>query len=136
MAIVIDASVSLAWHFDDEVSEYADRILEELRAGAGLVPAIWPLEVANALLIAERRGRLSPARTARAVDLFKELPLQVQEIGAQDALGPILDLARAEDLSVYDASYLELAMREGLPLATEDAALKSAAVRVGVTLAE
>ncbi len=136
MPFVVDASVALAWHFDDEVSEYADRVLERLREDQAFVPAIWPLEVANGLLIAERRKRLSAAKLARAVELTQELAISVSEQGAEVALGPVLDLARAEKLSAYDAAYLELAMREGLPLATRDAALQAAARRVGVPLVE
>ncbi len=136
MPFVVDASVALAWHFDDEVSEYADRVLERLRRDQALVPAIWPLEVANGLLIAERRKRLSAAKLARAVELTQELAISVSEQGAEVALGPVRDLARAEKLSAYDAAYLELAMREGLPLATQDAALREAAERVGVALVE
>ncbi len=136
MPFVIDASVALAWHFDDEPSDYADRVLERLREDQSLVPAIWLLEVANALVVAERRGRLTSAKVARAVELFLELPISPQDIVAPLALGPVLDLARAQGLSAYDAAYLELAMREGLPLATQDGRLRAAAGRVGVPLVD
>ena len=134
MPFVVDASLALAWHFEDEVSEYADRVLERLREDRTVVPSIWPVEVANGLVVAERRGRLSAARVARAVELLQELPIFVYELGAQLALGPVLDLARSHGLSAYDASYLELAMREGLPLATQDDDLREAAARAGVPL--
>lgn len=134
MPFVVDASLALAWHFEDEVSEYADRVLERLREDRAVVPSIWPLEVANGLLVAERRGRLSHARLARAVELFQELPIFVFEVGAQVALGSVLELGRVHGLSAYDAAYLELAMREGLPLATQDDALRLAAERAGVPL--
>jgi predicted nucleic acid-binding protein len=136
MSFVVDASIALAWHFEDEVSEYADRILDRLREDRAAAPSIWPLEVANALLVAERRGRLSPARVARAVELLLELPVSIHDTAADLALGPVLDLARTHGLSAYDAAYLELAMREGLPLATQDEALRAAAQRVGVPLME
>jgi predicted nucleic acid-binding protein len=136
MPFVVDASLALAWHFEDEGSEYADRVLERLREERAVVPSIWPLEVANGLVVAERRRRLSPARVTRAVELFHELPIFVYEVGAQLALGSVLDLARAHGLSAYDAAYLELAMREGLPLATQDAYLREAADRAGVPLVE
>ena len=136
MPFVVDASLALAWHFEDEISEYADRVLERLREDRALVPSIWPLEVANALVVAERRGRLSSAKVARAVELFQELPVFVWEVAAQEALGPVLDLARAQGLTAYDAAYLELAMREGLPLATQDNDLRAAAEGVGVPLVE
>lgn len=136
MAFVVDASVALAWHFEDEPSDYADRVLEQLRQDGAVVPAIWLLEIANGLVIAERRKRLSAAKLARAVELTIELPVFISEAEAQVALGPVLDLARAHNLSAYDAAYLELAMREGQPLATEDAALRAAAERVGVALVD
>jgi predicted nucleic acid-binding protein len=136
MPFVVDASLALAWHFEDELSEYADRVLDRLREDRAVVPSIWPLEVANGLLVAERRGRLSPARLARAVDLFQQLPIFVFEVGAQVALGSVLELGRVHGLSAYDAAYLELAMREGLPLATQDDALRVAAERAGVPLVE
>jgi predicted nucleic acid-binding protein len=136
MSFVVDASIALAWHFEDEVSEYADRILDRLREDRAAAPSIWPLEVANALLVAERRGRLSPARVARAVELLLELPVSIHDTAADPALGPVLDLARTHGLSAYDAAYLELAMREGLPLATQDEALRAAAQRAGVPFME
>jgi len=136
MPFIIDASVALAWHFEDESSEYADRVLERLREDRVAVPSIWPLEVANALLIAERRGRLSPAKVAQAIEVTLEVPIYIHEVPAEMAFGPVLDLARAQGLSAYDAAYLELAMREGLPLATQDEALRAAAQRVGVPLVD
>ena len=136
MPFVVDASVVLAWHFEDEVSEYADGVLERLRGDQAIVPGVWPLEVANGLVIAERRKRLTAAKLAGAVDATQSLDVSVHETGLEIVLGRVLDLARAQRLSVYDAAYLELAMREGLPLATEDAALRTAATRVGVALVE
>ena len=136
MSFVVDASVALAWHFEDEASEYADRVLERLREDRAAAPSIWSLEVANALLVAERRGRLSPAKVARAVELLLELPISIHDVAAELVLGPVLDLARAHGLSAYDAVYLELAMRQGLPLATQDEALRAATQRVGVPLAD
>ncbi len=136
MPFVVDASVALAWHFEDETSEYADRVLERLRRDAAVVPSVWLLEVANALAVAERRGRLSPARVARAVELFSELPITASDLPVSAAFGMVLNLARAYGLSAYDAAYLELAMREGLPLATQDDALRAAAGAVGVPLLE
>ena len=134
MAFVLDASVALAWHFDDEASEYADRVLDRLQEEDAFVPAIWPLEMANGLLAAERRSRLSPADVARAHAILSDLPITVNSLTLDDALGPVLDLARAQSLSAYDAAYLELAMREGLSLATQDDDLRAAAGRIGVAL--
>lgn len=136
MPFVLDASLALTWYFEDEVSEYADLVLERLREDGALVPSLWPLEIANGLISAERRGRLSPAGVARAAELVLELPISVQEVPPGLALGAVIDIARAQVLSAYDAAYLELAMREGVPLATRDDNLRAAADRVGVPLAE
>ena len=136
MPLVLDASVALTWHFEDETSEYAEHVLDRLETDEAIVPALWPLEMANGLIIAERRGRLSPAKLARAIDLSFDLSVSVDETSTTLALGPVLELARSQGLSAYDAAYLELAMRQGIPLATQDEDLRDAADRVGVTLAE
>ena len=100
------------------------------------MPGVWPLEVANGLLIAERRGRLNAAGIAHAHTLLSTLPISVEEPTLDVSLGPVLELARQERLTTYDASYLLLAMREGIPLATLDDGLRTAAGRVGVPIAE
>lgn len=134
MALVIDASVVLAWYFEDEVSAYADRVLDLVVDGGGIVPSIWPLEVANALAIGERRRRLSSAKVASAVDALQDLAVELHEVPIWQALGPVLDLARTHKLSAYDAAYLELAIREGLPLATQDDDMRAAARSAGIPL--
>ena len=95
---------------------------------------IWPLEVANALNVAERHKRLRPADIARFVELIHALPISLDVASFERATGAILDIAREQKLSSYDAAYLELAMREGLPLSTGDKALAAAAGRLGVQL--
>lgn len=134
MPFVLDTSVSLAWHFEDEVSEYADRVLDMLGRDTAIVPGLWPIEVANGLANGERRRRLDEARLTRAVELCLQLPITVHEVPLDLALQAVLNLAREQGLSAYDAAYLELAMREGLPLATQDDDLRAAAARVGVPL--
>lgn len=130
---VLDASVTLAWCFDDEQTPLTRRLLMALRQDDdAIAPALWPLEVANGLLIAERRGRLTVDELARARDLVLGLDVALVGSDATGALGPIATLARRESLTIYDASYLDLAMRENMPLATMDAALRRAARRVGV----
>ena len=99
-----------------------------------LTRSIWPLEVANVLLVAERRHRLTPADSARFVELLAGLPITVDHSGQHLAHGRILDLAHRAGLSAYDASYLELAMRLGVPLATADDRLCDAADASGVPL--
>jgi predicted nucleic acid-binding protein len=136
VAIVLDASVTLAWCFRDEPSDYAERVLASLADEQAFAPSIWLLEVTNALLVAERRGRLSEADVVQVRDILTKLAIQVDESQMDEVLGQTLHLAREQGLSVYDASYLRLAMREGLPLATQDQRLRLAAERVGVPLFE
>jgi predicted nucleic acid-binding protein len=136
MPFVLDASVAMVWCFEDEDAQYADRTLELLDADVAVAPAVWPLEVANAVLSSERRGRLSAADAARFVELVGALPITVENAGLTRALGAVLDVGRAYGLTSYDAAYLELAMRRGLPLATLDEGLATTAGRAGVGLIE
>jgi len=125
---VVDASVSLAWGLEDESNEYTDAVLDALENGKALVPCIWLLEVSNALLVAERRGRVTQAMVAGFLEYLRSLPIVV------GIFGEVLLLAREQGLSVYDAAYLDLALRRGLPLATQDQVLREAARRMGVEL--
>ncbi|MDX9972995.1 MAG: type II toxin-antitoxin system VapC family toxin [FCB group bacterium] len=124
---VIDNSVVMAWCFEDEVSEYADSVLESLETAEAVVPAIWPLEVGNVLLVAERKRRLSKADVSRILELVGHLPISVEQESPARMLTEIIGLARDLTLSTYDASYLDLAMRSGLPIATQDCVLMKAA---------
>jgi len=134
--LVLDASVTVAWAFEDEESGYPDFILESLAEAQACVPIIWPLEVGNALLVAERRGRLDQAATVQFLALLWQLPIVVELDRPERMLGEILSLAREQGLSTYDATYLHLAMRQGYPLATTDELLRQAATRAGVPLFE
>lgn len=134
MPFVLDASVSLSWCLPDEQSEYSTSILQLLDNDNAVVSGIWIIEHANGLLIAERRGRLNAAAALRANEILVALPITQVDFTVEEALGEILNLARAEQLSAYDASYLALAMREGISLATLDNRLKAAATRVGVKI--
>ena len=98
------------------------------------VPGLWFLEIANALVLAERRRRITPADIAEFITLVEALELEVHHEADSRALGDVLGLARREHLTAYDASYLELAMRLGVPLASKDRELCDAAERVGVTV--
>lgn len=134
MPFVLDSSVTLAWCFEDEATPFTDQVLDRLDGDSAFVPAIWPLEIANGLRSAERRGRLQPADSAHFTELLRALPIIVEGGSIDRAFSMVLDIARAYELTSYDASYLELAMREGLPLATQDRRLITAAGRAGVTL--
>lgn len=132
MTFVVDASVTLAWCFGDEASELADRALDRLEHDEAVVPAIWPLEVANGLRTAERRGRLDLAGLAHVRELLTALPVQVEAVPLDAALGEVTELARQLDLTAYDAAYLALAARRGLAVATADERLRGACERAGV----
>lgn len=133
---VIDNSVVMAWCFADEESIYADFVLDSLKDNDAIVPAIWPLEVGNVLVVGERRHRLSEADSARFLSLVHNLPISVDQETPDRMMREIVALARHHQLSTYDASYLDLAMRRDIPLATRDAALRKAADRSQVPIFE
>ena len=130
--LVVDTSLTLAWYLEDEQNAYADAVLGALADREAVVPPLWPYEVANGLWIAERRGRTTIPRIQRILALLQPLPIRVDLTAHERARGEVLALARQEGLTCYDAAYLDLAMREGLPLATLDNQLRAAATRVGV----
>ena len=132
MAFVLDASVTMAWCFEDEVTPYSEEILDSLEGDSAVVPILWRLEVANVLLVGERRQRLTQAQSARFTELLTALPIETAQ--EQDAFTSLLALGREHKLSAYDASYLGLASRLGLPLATLDDKLRGAARQIGVPL--
>ena len=132
--LVLDCSVTMSWLFREEFTPYAQRVLDGVSGGQAVVPAIWPLEVANVLLAAERRGRIPQAEGGRFLTLLEGLPIDVSAAPERHAFDELVPLARDTGLSVYDAGYLELAGRLGVPLATQDGALERAASAVGVRL--
>ena len=130
-AFVIDCSVAVTWCFEDEATPASDGLLDRLGEEAAAAPAIWPLELGNVLVMAERRGRVNATQIAEFVALIQELPVAIDEETPQRALDEVLSLARSERLTTYDAAYLELAMRLGVPLATQDKELRQAAEKLG-----
>jgi predicted nucleic acid-binding protein len=130
--LIVDSSLSLAWYLEDEQNTYADAVLDVLSHMEAVVPPLWPYEVANGLWMAERRGRTTVTHVQRVLALLQPLPIRVDLAAHERARGEVLALARQEGLTCYDAAYLELAMREGLPIATLDRQLREAAARVGV----
>ena len=129
---VLDASVAVAWCFDDESTPAAWALLDRLRTAPGHVPTLWELEIGNILLGAERRRRITQARAVSFLGILGELDIRVDPDLPGRAFRDVLPIARAHHLTTYDATYLELAMRLGLPLATKDAALIRAANAVRV----
>jgi len=134
--IVVDASVALAWCFPDEASEYADAVLLALEGQSVLVPAVWPLEVANAVVVAERRKRITQPEVRRFVELLEGLMIHQDSLPVAGSVSNILPLAREYGLSAYDASYLEVAIRRNAPLATMDRELERAGRKAGVEVLE
>jgi predicted nucleic acid-binding protein len=132
--IVVDASVALAWCFSDETSAEADIVLLALEGRTALVPAVWPLEVTNAISAAERRKRITRQDVIRFLDLLEALTIRQDSLSISASVTAILPLTRAHGLSAYDAAYLELAIRHSVPLATLDLRLEEAARRAGVEI--
>jgi predicted nucleic acid-binding protein len=132
MSFVVDCSAAPAWCFEDEASAHSDALLERLRDGGAVVPALGHLEIGNVLLQAERRGRITAAGVAARIALLRRLPLTTDEEATGRAFAEILAIARVQRLTTYGATYLELAARRGLPLATKDGELQLAAGQLGV----
>ena len=131
MAFVLDASIAACWAFQDEDHPDADLAFHQMRLEEAVVPCLWWFEVRNTLVVNERRRRIAESDTAAFLVSLSRLRIRVDR--APDE-GSVLRLARTHRLSVYDAAYLELAQREGLPLATLDGDLQKAAAGEGVRL--
>ena len=131
---VLDCSVAMAWLFQDEAAPNTDQLLKGLRDNDSnaVVPNLWRLELGNTLTQAERRGRITAAQLTTTLELVRNLPITTDAETDNRAFREILNLARTTSLTTYDASYLELAMRHGVPLATLDKALIRAARGVAV----
>jgi len=134
-SFVADASVAIAWVHPAQATPETDAMLDRLSAGDSLVvPALWPLEVANALTVLRRRRKLTPDEARAAIEIIRELPAVIDHEAAAVAFTRLVDLASEHELTVYDATYIELATRRQLPLASNDARMKQAAIRSGVDL--
>ncbi|HLN26704.1 MAG TPA: type II toxin-antitoxin system VapC family toxin [Gemmataceae bacterium] len=131
-SFVLDCSLTVSWFFEDEADKYAEAVEDSLTSASAVVPTLWPLEVANALLVGERRKRATEAKVTTFFGLLSSLPISIDDETASRAWQESIRLARTYQLSVYDAAYLELALRRGLPLATLDDRLKAAAAAAGV----
>jgi predicted nucleic acid-binding protein len=134
---VLDASVALLWlvpQTNPAGVAYADSVLLALKDSQAVVPSLFALEIANVVAKIEGKGIVSEAESQRFVTLLGQLDISTDMETMSHALGDTLNLARRYRLSAYDAAYLELALRMGLPLATLDADLAKAATTAGLTL--
>ncbi len=134
MTLVIDASLTLSWYFEDERTPAADALLDQVTNTGAVVPSLWRLETANGLQVAIRRKRIDVAFRDRALTHLTRLPITVDAETDAHAWTTTLQLADRFQLTLYDAAYLELAQRRALPLATLDSALRPAADALGLTL--
>jgi predicted nucleic acid-binding protein len=135
MRFVLDNSVTMRWLFGDGSPSdqiYAKHVLTSITDGNVLVPGVWCLEVANVIARAESKYGLTEARSSKFIHALQQMHIQVDPDTYHHAMGDTLQLARRYNLSAYDASYLELSLREGLPIATLDEALQKAAKKTGV----
>ena len=134
-SFIVDASVGLAWVYQGQATPETDQLLNDVAAGATvIVPALWHLEMANVLLIAQRRHRLTAVQRKAALEKLTAMQFTMDEEGTRHAFGKTSELAEKYGLTLYDATYLELASRRSLPLATRDEALKAAAKQCRVTV--
>ena len=136
MDFVLDASIALAWCFEDEMTAQSTHALLALRECTAFVPHVWPLEMANILVQAEKRQRISYVEMTQFINLVSTLQIEVDTETATKEFTAVLQLAYTEKLSAYDAAYLELAIRKGLPLASKDQALCKAACKRGIAMYE
>jgi predicted nucleic acid-binding protein len=133
ISFVLDNFVTAAWCFEDQSTPYTDAILQSRIDGAeAIVPAIWKLEVVNVLVVAERRKKLLPEKSAEFIADLRHFAITVDFDGVEHIFDAVFEHARVYQRSAYDASYLELAKRRGLPLATRDEPLRIAAGMLGI----
>jgi len=135
VSFVLDNSVTMRWFFGDgkpQELSYAEKVLDAMKVDSALVPVTWGLEVANVIAKAEEKGLVTEARSGTFLEMLGGVDIESDTATFQNAFSSILQLARRYNLSAYDASYLELALRQGIPLATLDEDLQKAAKKVGV----
>ncbi len=134
MSFVVDNSVAITWCIEDELTPATKALLDQVTATGASAPQLWPLEALNSLMTAERRGRITAQQRRRLVGFLEQLPINIDAETASRVWGATAQLAEHYRLTAYDAAYLELALRLGLPLGTRDKALAGAAHAAGVTV--
>lgn len=131
-SVVLDTSIAITWCFENEATEQTDRLFDDVCDHGAVVPSLFYLELGNFLLIAEKRGRMTREAVATRLSLIADLPISLDPETAARAWRDVLELARNEKLTTYDAAYLELAIRRNIALLTKDKDLAKAAKRRGV----
>jgi predicted nucleic acid-binding protein len=131
---VLDCSVTMTWCFEDEITPYAENIMDSLSITVAIVPVLWTIEVANILALAERKKRISHAKAHSFSAMLEKLPIRIEESISSAYLETIYRLAKENHLTAYDAVYLDLALQYNLPIATLDQELKKAAGVHGIEL--
>ena len=134
MSFVVDNSVALTWCFEDERTPATTDLLHRVSEAGAWAPGLWPLEAVNVLLAAERRGRLDETRRERLTRFLRMLPIAIDAETTDQSWTATAQLAKRFNLSAYTASYLELAYRLDLPLASLDQKLRQAAAQLGIEL--
>lgn len=134
MPFVVDSSVALAWVLPDEQGSLTDVLADSLEVTPACAPSLWPLEVGNAVAMAQRRKRLTEREVDRILKALESLPVELDATPLDQAFAAIVAIARKLGLTTYDAAYLELAQRRGLPLATLDTRLAGCARKLGVVV--
>lgn len=134
MSFVLDASVALAWCFNDEQTNNTKDLLLKLQTETAYIPQLWTLEVGNILIAAEKRKRINFADINLFLGLLGKLNIKIDQETANRGFHEIVSLAYSQKLTTYDAAYLELAMRMGLPLASKDKQLCQVAKKMGTLI--
>ena len=134
MIAVIDSLITLNWLLYDEHTPESDELFDSVSDQGAIVPTLWRLEIANALQVAVRRKRIDAAYRDRCLQKLQRLPLEVDSETDKQAWSATLQLSERHNITVYDAAYLELALRRGIPLATRDQRLAKAASEAGATV--
>lgn len=131
---ILDCSITMAWCFEDEMTDYSESILDYLDHSLAIVPFLWPIEVANVLVLAERKKRISSAHSREFRKALDRLPIKIEISSSKNYLENLFNLAKESNLTAYDGAYLDLALEYKLPIATLDKDLRKAAVSHGIEL--
>ncbi len=134
MTLVLDASATLAWLFEDECTPAIETVFERVQDTGAFVPSLWRLEVANGLQMAMRRGRINASQRDASLRDLEQLAIAIDPETSAFAWSSIVQLSQSHALTIYDAAYLDLALRRGALLATLDARLREAGAACGLAL--